>query len=310
MALQTAVATTVNSGAAPPPALAMEVATAILYLDASLEDGEFDYPELAPRVLHLSARIEAVRQGAEPQPLDQWMEELYRRVSDRQTMGSVVQELRTSLSEIEKQIDQYFRDPSQRQLLIPVPAQLSAMRGVLSVLGLSQASAAALHMRDDVDALAQTEVDPARAVQAGTFDRLADNLGALSFLIDMLAVQPALAKNLFRFDPETGSLSAVMGQSERVSAFAAFDDSKSGAELTPAAAPPPSPTVPLLEQLRELASLAALPGVADDDIAHRLEPLAQQAYAAEQPELARLLAGAQSTLRSAADAEARHVRAP
>ena len=303
-ALQTAAATTVNSGTAPPPALAMEVATAILYLDASLEDGEFDYPELAPRVLHLAARIEAVRQGAEPQPLDAWMEELYRRVSDRQTMGSVVQELRASLSEIEKQIDQYFRDPSQRQLLIPVPAQLSAMRGVLSVLGLAQASAAALHMRDDVDALAQTEVDPARAVQAGTFDRLADNLGALSFLIDMLAVQPALAKNLFRFDPETGSLSAVMGQSERVSAFAAFDDSKSGAEAAASAAAQGT-AVPLLEQLRELASLAALPGVADTDIAHRLEPLAQLAYAAEQPELARLLAGAQNTLRNAADPEAR-----
>ena len=303
-ALQSAVATTVNANEAPSPKLAMEVATAILYLDASLEDGEFDYPELAPRVLHLASRIDAVRQGADPQPLEQWMEELYRRVSDRQTMGSVVQELRTSLSEIEKQIDQYFRDPAQRHLLIPVPAQLSAMRGVLSVLGLSQASAAALHMRDDVDALAQTEVDPARAVQAGTFDRLADNLGALSFLIDMLAVQPALAKNLFRFDPETGSLSAVMGQSERVSAFAAFDDSKSGTEAGASAAPAPS-TVPLLEQLRELASLAALPGVPDEDIAHRLEPLAQQAYAAEQPELARLLAGAQNTLRNATDPEAR-----
>jgi chemosensory pili system protein ChpA (sensor histidine kinase/response regulator) len=43
-----------------------------------------------------------------------------------------------------------------------VPAQLSAMRGVLSVLGLDQASQAVLHMRDDVDALAQTEVDPQR----------------------------------------------------------------------------------------------------------------------------------------------------
>ncbi|KPF94948.1 twitching motility protein, partial [beta proteobacterium AAP121] len=284
--LQTAVATTVNSGEPPAPALAMEVATGILYLDATLEDGEFDDPELPARVQHLAARVEGVRQGAEPQPLDVWMEELYRRVSDRQTMGSVVQELRSSLSEIEKQIDQYFRDPSQRQVLIPVPAQLSAMRGVLSVLGLSQASAAALRMRDDVDALAQTEVDPQRAVQAGTFDRLADNLGALSFLIDMLSVQPALAKSLFRFDPETGSLSAVMGQSERVSAFAAFDDAEAPA---PARAPAPAPAaVPLLDQLREVASLAADATVADSAIASRLEPLAQLAYAAEQPELARL----------------------
>ena len=222
-ALQSAVTQTVTSNAPPPPALAMEVATGILYLDASLEDAEFDHPELAERVNRLARRIDDVRIGADPQPLDTWMEELYRRVSDRQTMGSVVQELRSSLSEIEKQIDQYFREPARRELLIPVPGQLSAMRGVLSVLGMDQASQACLHMRDDVEALAQTEVDPQLAIRAGTFDRLADNLGALSFLIDMLSVQPQLAKSLFRFDPETGSLSAVMGQSERVSAFAAFD---------------------------------------------------------------------------------------
>ena len=73
------------------------------------------------------------------------------------------------------------------------------------------------------DALAETEVDPQRAAQAGTFDRLADNLGALSFLIDMLSVQPHLAKSLFRFDPVEGSLSAVMGQSDRASTFGGLD---------------------------------------------------------------------------------------
>ncbi len=222
-ALQAVVTQATASPAEPPPALAMEVATAILYVDAALEDGQFDHPELASRVQRLAHRIDDVRGGADPQALDAWMEELYRRVSDRLTMGSVVQELRASLSEIEKQIDQYFREPSQRGLLIPVPGQLSAMRGVLSVLGMDQASQAALHMRDEVEALAQTEVDPQRAVRTGTFDRLADNLGALSFLIDMLSVQPQLAKSLFRFDPATGSLSAVMGQSERVAAYAAFE---------------------------------------------------------------------------------------
>lgn len=224
--LQTAVGQTVAGGAAPAPQLAMEVATSILYLDASLEDAELDHPQLAQRVQRLARRIDEVRVGAEAQPLEPWMEELYRRVSDRQTMGSVVQELRASLSEVEKQIDQYFRDPHKRDLLIPVPGQLSSMRGVFSVLGLDHASQAVLHMRDDVDALAQTEVDPARATQTGTFDRLADNLGALSFLIDMLSVQPALAKSLFHYDPATGSLTAVMGQSERPSAFAAFESTQ------------------------------------------------------------------------------------
>jgi hypothetical protein len=256
----------------------MEVATGILYLDATLDDGELDQPELACAC----APWRAHRRGAQAAPSrsrwTSWMEELYRRVSDRQTMGSVVQELRASLSEIEKQIDQYFRNPAERQVLIPVPAQLSSMRGVLSVLGMDQASAAALHMRDDVDALAQTEVDPHQAIQTGTFDRLADNLGALSFLIDMISVQPQLAKSLFRFDPETGSLSAVMGQTGRSLGLRGAGGSPAATlapSPLPAPAPEPSPapapaampepmsTAPLLEQVLSLAEAAARPEVQD-----------------------------------------------
>lgn len=297
-ALQATVAQTVQANQPPPAALAMEVATGILYLDASLEDGELDQAELGERIQRLASRIDSVRGGADPQPLDVWMEELYRRVSDRQTMGSVVAELRASLSEVEKQIDQYFRNPAERQLLIPVPAQLSSMRGVLSVLGMDQASAAALHMRNDVDALAQTEVDPQRAIQAGTFDRLADNLGALSFLIDMLSVQPQLAKSLFRFDPVSGSLSAVMGKSERVSAFAQLDET----DAAPAAAPAGES---LLAQVQALGLAAANEQVSDITLARDAERLAQQALAADQPDLARLLGSAHAGLREGTDAASR-----
>ena len=223
--LQAAAGQTAASTSAPAPALAMEVATALLYVDASLDDADFDDPELANRVARLALRIGQVRHGRDPGPVELWMEDLYRRVSDRQTMGSVVQELRASLSEVEKHIDQYFRNPAQREVLIPVPGQLSAMRGVLSVLGLDQASNAVLRMRDDVDALANTEVDPLRAIQAGTFDHLADNLGALSFLIDMVSVQPQLAKSLFRYDPDTGKLKALMDRQDRPTGFGEFETS-------------------------------------------------------------------------------------
>ena len=134
-ALQSAATQTVASACAPPPALAMEVATCVLCLEASIDDGELDAPELGPRVQRLVQRINDVRIGVDAEALEPWMEDLYRRVSDRQTMGSVVQELRASLSEVEKQIDQYFRNPALRDVLIPVLGQLSAMRGVFSVLG-------------------------------------------------------------------------------------------------------------------------------------------------------------------------------
>jgi chemosensory pili system protein ChpA (sensor histidine kinase/response regulator) len=296
-ALQSAATQTTVSGQAPAAPLAMEVATSILYVDASIEDGEFDHPEMAPRVQRLAARIDAARSGAGNQALEPWMEELYRRVSDRQTMGSVVHELRATLSEVEKQIDQYFRNPAERQVLIPVPGQLSAMRGVLSVLGMDQAGQAVLHMRDDIDALAQTEVDPQRAIQAGTFDRVADNLGALSFLIDMLSVQPALAKSLFRFDPETGVLSAVMGQAERISAFAALDSEPGALSASEA-------TRPLHEQAGAIAE-AARGELPDAEIERRLERLAQQALTAEQPALARTANAASAALRGALDATQR-----
>ncbi len=301
-ALNAAAEQTVAAEAEPPPTLAMEVATAQLYLDACLEDGEFDHPQLPARISRLADRIGQVARGADPQPLEGWMEELYRRVSDRQTMGSVVQELRASLSEVEKCIDEFFRRPDSRQGLVPVPQQLSSMRGVLSVLGMTQASQAVLHMRDDVDALIKDEAGDAAALPTAEIDRLADNLGALSFLIDMLSVQPQLAKSLFHFDPSTGKLSAVMGQTAPArEAGPASASALVGAALTPEAT--------LGEQVQELARAMAAPegagGLADDELVRRLEQLSQEALAADEAELARTLSGARVALRSAADPASR-----
>ena len=98
----------------------------------------------------LAERLDSGARGAKPEPLEAWMEELYRRVSDNQTMGSVVDELRATLGEPEKSLDQFFRNP---RTTAPggVPTHLAQMRGVLSVLGLDQASLAVVRMRDIVE---------------------------------------------------------------------------------------------------------------------------------------------------------------
>jgi chemosensory pili system protein ChpA (sensor histidine kinase/response regulator) len=288
--LQQAVIQTQQAGAAPALPMAMEAATSLLYVEAALEDGEFDHPDQAKRVTRLAERLSAVRRGAAPEPLEPWMEELYRRVSDRQTMGSVVQELRGSLSEAEKLIDEFFRNPLDRRVLIPVPNQLSAMRGVLSVLGMDQASAALLRMRDEVDGLASTVVEPERVQQAGVFDRLASNLGALGFLIDMLNVQPTLAKSLFVYDAQAGTLSPVMGRVEPLPGAVA------------AAPRPPAPR--LIEQAQSLAATAARDDVSVERVARDLELLSHEAQAADQPALAATVRAAQRALTQAADAQA------
>ena len=93
------------------------------------------------------------------------MEELYRRVSDRQTMGSVVGELRGTLGELEKLLDQFFRNLQDKTPLRDAPGHLSQMRGVLSVLGLDQAAQAVLRMRDSVEEIMVTEIDEEQAAR-------------------------------------------------------------------------------------------------------------------------------------------------
>ncbi|WHZ10561.1 MAG: Signal transduction histidine kinase CheA [Burkholderiaceae bacterium] len=258
-----------RSGRPPVTGLAMEVATAILYLEAAFEDMDLGERELGARTHQLATRIERVRGGSEPEPLELWMEELYRRVSDRHTMGTVVGELRTAMSELERTLDQYFRNPRENKVLRDAPGQFAQMRGVLSVLGLEQAAQAVLHMRDTVEQLLLRKVDAAEARDAGTFEKLGNNLGALGFLIDMLNYQPALAKKLFVYDEAAGELRPVMGRS------------------APAAE---SAAVPSSDQLisQELRSVVGdgVPDVTDTTLPARLDTLAARAALAEQPGLA------------------------
>ena len=232
-ALTRAVESTTRSAQPPSTELAMEVATSILYLEAAFEDLDPADETLAVRTAHLADRLENVRNGVQPQPLESWMEELYRRVSDRQNMGSVVGELRTSLGELEKSLDQFFRNPQDKGALRDVPSQLSQMRGVLSVLGLDQASHAVMRMRDSVEKIITTEIDEEKARAAGTFDKLGNNLGALGFLIDMLNYQPALAKKLFVYDEERGELKPLMGRTHQAIPESEAPAPMQGMEATP-----------------------------------------------------------------------------
>ena len=276
-AMSRAAALAMQSNAPPPAELAMEVATSVLYLEAVLEDGGFDQPVQSARMARLAHRIDAARAGGQPEPLDPWMEELYRRISDRQTMGSVVQELRSALSESEKLIDQFFRAPTEPAAMIPVPGQLQAMRGVLSVLGLDQGVQAVLRMRDDVEAL--LVAGPEARHQQPLFERLAGNLSALSFLIDLLGVQPQAAKSLFRFDARSGLLESSMGRHSTA--------------LEQAAAPRLEPA--LIEQAQSLVTGVggAMPL---DEVSREIERLSLEPEVAAQPDLAASLRGAQLML--------------
>jgi chemosensory pili system protein ChpA (sensor histidine kinase/response regulator) len=253
------------------PELAMEVATTTLYLEAAFEDFDPNAPELTERTQALAVRLGSVLSGEPAQPLEHWMEQLYRRVSDRQTMGSVVGELKASLTEAEKSLDQFFRTPAEKAGLHVAVSQLGQMRGVLSVLGLDQAVQTVARMRTVVDQILDTEVDEAMAREAGTFQQLGNNLSALSFLVDMLNYQPALAKKLFVFDEEKGELLPLMGRN--LAEPAAEQPAREDAQAIDAG------VQRVVESVQDGLNLA--------DLSQELDSLASQASLAEQPEVAR-----------------------
>jgi chemosensory pili system protein ChpA (sensor histidine kinase/response regulator) len=208
--LTRAVEATTKSGEPPSAALAMEVATSVLYLQAAFEELDAADGQMEARAARLAQRLDAVVAGAESEPLELWMEELYRRVSDNQTLGSVVDELRSTLGEAEKSLDQFFRNPQDTTVLAAVPGHLAQMRGVLSVLGLDQASLAVVRMRDTVERLLINEIPEEERQPA--FEKLGSSLGALGFLIDMLSYQRTMARKLFVFDEELGELRILVGK--------------------------------------------------------------------------------------------------
>jgi len=214
-ALRSAIDSVTSSGAAPTASLAMEVATAVLYLEAAYEEMDPDSDQTVQRGARLAQRLDHVVAGGQPEPLDAWMEELYRRVSDRQVMGSVVDELRTALGEVETSLDTFFRHPDDKMPLHQVPGRLAQMRGVFSVLGLDQAALAVLRMRDSIE---RVLVDgPGMSVDSAVvFEKLGNSLGTLGFLIDMLSYQRELAKKLFVYDETLGEFRSMMGRQKPV----------------------------------------------------------------------------------------------
>jgi chemosensory pili system protein ChpA (sensor histidine kinase/response regulator) len=237
-------------GAQLGPQLALEVATGLLFLDATLQDFDPLDDALGERATQLAQRVLAAATDARLPELAPWMERLYRQWSERQTLGSVVEEVRRTLAEAEAQLDRLARDPTQRQGLDALPARFAQMAGVLSVLGLQDAARTAQAMEATTQDLMAGRAD----LGSPGWRSLVHNLGALGFLVDVLGLHPASAQRGFRFDADAGELRPLLAAGKRPPAVAAVAEQ---------AAPPEPPSAPP-------ASVAAVESGTEDEDAELL----------------------------------------
>jgi len=211
VALKNAVSTSVNDKAAISPVLALEVATTILYLEAVYGDLDRANEFKADHCGVLARRLSQVSNGITPEAIEPWMEVLYRRRSERTSLGSVTNELRITLGAVEVSLARYKDNPGDVGILGVVAGHLSQLYGVFSVLGIQQAAKAVFKIREVLD------IHLARALRSQPlpikhYERIANSVSTLGFLIDLISYQIDLAKDLFVYDDAAGEIRYLNGR--------------------------------------------------------------------------------------------------
>jgi chemosensory pili system protein ChpA (sensor histidine kinase/response regulator) len=195
----------------PPPLLATEVATTLLYLEAAYDPTETPADVVGERIDVLVRRLEQIGVGDAPPAVEPWMEALYRRFSERQRLGSVATELRNSLAAVESALQKYFHNPSDSHIFSAVSGYLSQMHGIFSVLGLPQAANAVSKIRETLDSHLIAEKRN-RPIPLQIYEQIARSVSTLGFLIDMLNYQIDIAKEMFVYDALAGEFRYLNGR--------------------------------------------------------------------------------------------------
>ena len=169
--------------------LAMEVATALLVMDALIEQfSRAQAEDLPAQVDTLIDRLARARRGEDlPAMQIPLFDEMSRKAQERLFMGQVAREILASLGEVEQQLDAYFRNPARAPELAGLSAPLKQVEGALNMLGQDSAVALVRRSAQQIARMAQ----PGHVAAEGEFETLAHQLSGLGFFVDKLQYGPA-----------------------------------------------------------------------------------------------------------------------
>lgn len=184
--------------------MGLELATSLLFVENALDQITHLPADFSDRADEIAARLLAVVSGDEPTTQASWMGDISREAQQRKTVSVLVTEMQTSLRQVEKTLDEYFRDAANKDVLTPVDGILHQIGGALAILDQDDAMLAVEHIRVMVGRFSDASDADAVNTDTDTYKNVAQNVGALSFFIETLQNQPELARKKFTFDPATG----------------------------------------------------------------------------------------------------------
>ncbi len=135
-------------------AQALEVATAFLFLESSLENYFRLTAEFPAQANNIASRLNAVMSGAVLPVIEggtnALMDDMTKRAQERMLMFQVGQEVQVNLTTIESALDAFFRDAQKTAELPSLPPLFSQVQGALTILELDEAAALNQLLRERV----------------------------------------------------------------------------------------------------------------------------------------------------------------
>ncbi|CAL62860.1 Putative chemotaxis protein histidine kinase [Herminiimonas arsenicoxydans] len=278
----------------PGDSLSLEIATSLLFVENALQQISHLADDFTERADAVTTRLLSAVSGETMTHTAQWLDDMSREAQERQTMTALAGEMQSSLRQVEKMLDEYFREPEQRAGLDGIDSVLYQISGALSVLEHDDAVRAVQHTQEAVRRFIAAEEIP----DLEEFQQVAQNVGALSFFIETLQLHPDGVKNRFSFDEEQGVFRANLTEKNNAS-NAVLDvvvvpvaELQSAMPIMPDAEIPDLPTVENelalhQKQSEELAhSLAAEPGnpFLQEQLKESLEQVRLDATLVDNPE--------------------------
>ncbi|MEN3363697.1 MAG: hypothetical protein V7606_971 [Burkholderiales bacterium] len=235
--------------ASPGDSLGLEMATSLLFVENALNHIVRLSDNFGERAEALTARLLSIVSGEMPTESAQWLDDMSREAQQRQTMTALAGEMQSSLRQVEKMLDEYFRDPAQRAALGQLDSILHQVEGALAILDQEDAMRAVQHTRSAVQRFAES--DPEAAPDQQEFQKVAQNIGALSFFIESLQLNEDGARTRFSFDSERGVFQARMLEKKTTLAAASDDAAQLPADPEKGDPGPFFPEAPVLPTVEE-----------------------------------------------------------
>lgn len=184
--------------------MGLEFATSLLFVESAIDQITHLPAHFSDRADEITARLLSIVSGDEPPAQAAWMGEIAREAQQRQTMTALVGEMQTSLRQVEKSLDEYFREPSKLDSISAVDGVLHQIGGALAILDQDDAQLAIQHTQEKIRHFAALNEEHDAAYRDTLYQNVAQNIGAISFFIETLQNQPELAKKKFKFDADAG----------------------------------------------------------------------------------------------------------